>query len=61
MNVEQRLQVLADTFQISELKARYCNGSDSGWGGLSNDADSTAQLFVEDRIYDAGAFGFAKV
>jgi hypothetical protein len=60
MNIEQRLQILEDIQAITELKAKYANYADCGWGDrLSNNPDALAGLFVADGVWDCGPFGYA--
>lgn len=49
MSLEERVQRLEDIEQIKKLKARYCYYCDAPY-----DADSIAELFVEDGVWDGG-------
>lgn len=52
---DERLQWLFDVEQIKLLKHRYCAFCDDGY-----DAIGIANLFLEDGIWDGGAFGRAE-
>lgn len=51
--IEERLQYLEDTQEISELKAHYCNAVDCGWDGRKQDGDRLAELFVAEGAWEA--------
>ena len=51
-DIETRLKVLEDMEAIKKLKARYCAYCDDNY-----DADSIANLFIEDAIWDGGMRG----
>ena len=57
LSLEQRLIALEDHKEIVELKAKYCNCVDGGWGTKSNDGSAVAALFVEDGVWDLSAQG----
>ena len=47
-----------DLQEISNLKARYADAVDGGWGDeRPHDPDAVIALFVRDGIWDGGAFG----
>ena len=55
--LEARLQALEDHKAILELKGRYCNCVDGGWGHHSNDGAAVAALFVEQGVWDLSPHG----
>ena len=55
--MEQRLQAMEDHKELLELKARYCNCVDGGWGHRSNDGAAVAALFVENGVWDLSPHG----
>ena len=47
-----------DAHEIEKLKARYADAVDGGWTGVTpHDADAVLALFVENGVWDSGAFG----
>jgi hypothetical protein len=59
MTIEQRLQVLEDTLEITHLKASYLSAADCGWQKPSCDAEAVASLFIADGVWDCGSYGRA--
>ena len=55
--LEARIQEFEDHRAITELKARYCNAVDGGWGKPANDADAVVELFVEEGIWEIAPHG----
>jgi ketosteroid isomerase-like protein len=52
------LRELRDIEEIKQLKARYIEACDGGWGGrLSHDHEKMVALFTEDCVWDGGGFG----
>jgi uncharacterized protein (TIGR02246 family) len=50
--LEHRIGVLEDVEAIKRLKYRYADACDRGY-----DADTLAELFTEDAVWDGGLFG----
>jgi hypothetical protein len=49
---------LEDIHEIERLKARYADAVDGGWTGVTpHDADAVLTLFIEEGVWDSGAFG----
>jgi ketosteroid isomerase-like protein len=51
-DLERRIRALEDIEAIKQLKYRYADACDRGY-----DADTLADLFTEDAIWDGGVFG----
>jgi len=51
-DLERRISALEDIEAIKQLKYRYADACDRGY-----DADTLADLFTEDAIWDGGVFG----
>lgn len=52
--IEQRLQAIEDTQEITTLKARYCHYCDGGWDRAPHTYyNEIADLFIEDGVWDA--------
>ena len=51
-DIDRRLRAIEDIEEIKRLKARYCSYCDDNY-----DADSIANLFTEDAIWDGGIRG----
>ena len=54
-DIDRRLRAIEDIEEIKRLKARYCSYCDDNY-----DADSIANLFTEDAIWDGGIRGTAE-
>jgi hypothetical protein len=55
--IEERLRLLEDREEITQLKARYCNLNDGGWreqGPTHTHIEELEALFVEGAIWDGG-------
>ena len=52
LTLEQQVAKLTAIEDIKRMKARYCHYADHGY-----DPDGLASLFIEDAIWDGGAFG----
>jgi SnoaL-like domain len=55
-NIEMRLRAIEDERQIANLKARYINACDGGWGRASHDADVVASIFAPAGTWEAEGF-----
>lgn len=51
-SLEQRIRKIEDYQAILDLKGRYCNACDGGWGRPSHDYDTVSDLFTEDAVWD---------
>ena len=50
--------MLDDVQEIANLKARYVDAVDGGWGReIPHDPEAVVALFVEDGVWDSGVFG----
>ncbi len=54
-DIDRRLRAIEDIEEIKRLKARYCSYCDDNYN-----ADSIANLFTEDAIWDGGIRGTAE-
>jgi alkylation response protein AidB-like acyl-CoA dehydrogenase len=55
--LEARIREFEDYRSITELKARYCNAVDGGWGKPANDAEAVIALFVEEGVWEVTPHG----
>ncbi len=55
LNIEQRLDILESREQIKELRAIY------GWHAARGDAQSIANLFTEDGVFECLAGGRKRI